>query len=129
MTPGVYLAHGFSSALKKIFVLVLAMCALTKNCFHLGGMAFYSRSLPTQRGNAELNKTPAGKRHTNKANQLQTSRHPHRSFFQSRTRPRPANTSGAQRAHPHLSSNLSHELFPPRGNGLLLPLSPTHTKR
>ena len=47
------------------------------NCFHLGGRAFHSRSLPlTQQGCAALNKTPAGERHTKKASLLQRSRHP-----------------------------------------------------
>jgi hypothetical protein len=49
----------------------------TMNCFHLGGRAFHSRSLPpTQYGCAALHKSPAGERHTKKANLLQRSRHP-----------------------------------------------------
>jgi hypothetical protein len=70
------------------------------NCFHLGGRAFHSRSLPpTQKGRAALNKPPAGERHAKKANLLQRSRHLHTSAFHSRTRPRPAHSSGASHAH------------------------------
>ena len=78
------------------------------NCFHLGGRAFHSRSLPlTQQGCAALNKTPAGERHTKKASLLQRSRHLHTSAFHSRTRPRPAHSSDASRA-PTLTYALSH---------------------
>ena len=78
------------------------------NCFHLGGRAFHSRSLPlTQQGCAALNKTPAGERHTKKASLLQRSRHHHTSAFHSRTRPRPAHSSDASRA-PTLTYALSH---------------------
>jgi hypothetical protein len=47
------------------------------NCFHFGGRAFHSRSLPpTQQSFAMLQKSSAGERHTKKANLLQRSRHP-----------------------------------------------------
>ena len=72
------------------------------NCFHLGGRAFHSRSLPlTQQGCAALNKTLAGERHTKTAGLLQSSRHLHTSAFHSRTRPRPAHSSDASRAPTH----------------------------
>jgi hypothetical protein len=74
------------------------------NCFHLGERAFHSRSLsPTQHGCAALQKrTRGGAPHqqSNPTSEITPSR---TSAFHSRTRPRPANPSGASRANTHLS--------------------------
>ena len=75
------------------------------NCFHLGWRAFHSRSLPpTQQGCAALHKNLRGGA-PNKENQPTSEiTPPHASAFHSHPRPRPAHSSTAKRAHPHLSS-------------------------
>jgi hypothetical protein len=84
---------------------------LTMSCFHLGGRAFHSRSLPpTQKGCAALHKSSAGERHTKKANLLQRSRHP----IRVPSTPALAHAPPTRKAHRALTQTSAHLTFDSR---------------